>query len=265
MFYGGSLWIQTKPQYLSMGHFLLKELFPFSDQSNRINWLINFGHILCGTFIHSMIKNGKTYLKKEKDLRETSDFHYALNHLYRIFFYDCPPLQKKMHHPLTNQCIDFAKSDRAKWRLSFHEALRKKRKVALRLGVMDEANCSWTIIPSKIKLLYQHKITIDDLTENDYVLTTHQKGVDMRIGIDIASVAYKKQASKMVLISGDSDFVPAAKLARREGVDFILDPMHASIKSDLHEHIDGKHTVFPKPAPKNKNKSDKTTTPSASQ
>ena len=24
------------------------------------------------------------------------DFHYAMEHLYRIFFYDCPPLQKKM-------------------------------------------------------------------------------------------------------------------------------------------------------------------------
>ena len=45
-------------------------------------------------------------------------------------------------------------------------------------------------------------------------------------------------------------FVPAAKLARREGVDFTLDPMHASIKSDLHEHIDGKRTVFPKPLSK---------------
>ena len=189
-----------------------------------------------------------TLSKNEKDRRDTADFHYALDHLYRIFFYDCPPLQKKMHHPLTNNCIDFAKSDRAKWRLAFHEALREKRKVALRLGVMDESNCNWTIIPSKIKLLYQHKITIDDLEENDYILTTHQKGVDMRIGIDIASVAYKKQVSRIVLISGDSDFVPAAKLARREGVDFILDPMHAAIKSDLHEHIDGKHTVFPKPA-----------------
>lgn len=183
----------------------------------------------------------------EKDLRDTSDFHYALDHLYRIFFYDCPPLQKKMHHPLTNKCIDFAKSDRALWRLTFHEALRKKRKVALRLGSMDESNCNWTIIPSKIKLLYQHKITIDDLEEKDYVLTTHQKGVDMRIGIDIASLAYKKQVSRIILISGDSDFVPAAKLARREGVDFILDPMHAAIKADLHEHIDGKHTVFPNP------------------
>ena len=68
----------------------------------------------------------------------------------------------------------------------------------------------------------------------------------MRIGIDIASVAYKHQATTIVLISGDSDFVPAAKLARREGIDFILDPMHATIKPDLHEHIDGKKTVFPK-------------------
>lgn len=43
----------------------------------------------------------------------------------------------------------------------------------------------------------------------------------------------------MILISGDSDFVPAAKLARREGIDFILDPMGASISPDLSEHIDG--------------------------
>ena len=61
----------------------------------------------------------------------------------------------------------------------------------------------------------------------------------MRIGIDIASMTYKKQVSQIILISGDSDFVPAAKLARREGVDFILDPMWASIKPDLYEHIDG--------------------------
>ncbi len=47
----------------------------------------------------------------------------------------------------------------------------------------------------------------------------------MRIGLDIASLAYKKQIDQIILIAGDSDFVPAAKLARREGIDFILDPM----------------------------------------
>ena len=80
---------------------------------------------------------------------------------------------------------------------------------------------------------------IEDLTEADFDFNSRQKGVDMKIGVDIASLAYKKQVDQIILIAGDSDFVPAAKLARREGIDFILDPMGAHIKDDLFEHIDG--------------------------
>ena len=69
----------------------------------------------------------------------------------------------------------------------------------------------------------------------------------MRLGLDIASLAFKQQVSQMVLISGDADFVPAAKLARREGVDFILDPMWSTIRPDLYEHIDGLRSVCPRP------------------
>ena len=64
----------------------------------------------------------------------------------------------------------------------------------------------------------------------------------MRIGLDIASLAYKHQVDKIVLIAGDSDFVPAAKLARREGIDFILDPLGGNIKDSLSLHIDGLRT-----------------------
>lgn len=49
-----------------------------------------------------------------------------------------------------------------------------------------------------------------------------------------------------MLIAGDSDFVPAAKVARREGIDFILDPMFNNINKDLQEHIDGLRSK-PKP------------------
>ena len=42
-------------------------------------------------------------------------------------------------------------------------------------------------------------------------------------------MAYKHQVDQIVLISGDSDFVSAAKLARREGIDFVLDPLGAPI------------------------------------
>ena len=85
-------------------------------------------------------------------------------------------------------------------------------------------------------------IKFEDLEEKDCILQIEQKGVDMRIGLDIASLAYKKQVDQIVLISGDSDFVSAAKLARREGIDFILDPLGAPVKPDLFEHIDGLRT-----------------------
>lgn len=64
----------------------------------------------------------------------------------------------------------------------------------------------------------------------------------MKFGLDIASLSYKKQVSQIVLIVGDSDFLPVAKIARREGIDFILAPMFNPIKDSLNEHIDGIHT-----------------------
>ncbi|MFP7365047.1 NYN domain-containing protein [Corynebacterium callunae] len=78
-----------------------------------------------------------------------------------------------------------------------------------------------------------------DLTEGDFALDITQKGVDMRIGLDIASLAERKTVNQIVMITGDSDFVPAAKHARREGIDFILGPMWADIARSLSEHVDG--------------------------
>ncbi len=86
----------------------------------------------------------------------------------------------------------------------------------------------------------------NSLTEEDFMFVAQQKGVDMRIGIDISSLAFKKQVDQIILIAGDSDFVPAAKLARREGIDFILDPMWADIKEDLFEHSDGRRSQWKK-------------------
>ena len=61
----------------------------------------------------------------------------------------------------------------------------------------------------------------------------------MRIGIEFASITLRRHAEFIVLVSGDADFVPAAKMARREGIQFILDPPRQDISSDHYEHIDG--------------------------
>ncbi len=166
--------------------------------------------------------------------------------LYRIFVYDCPPLQKKVHYPVSKKALDFKKSDAASFRLKFHDELKKLRKVALRLGQLHDGE-GWQIKPSVTKDLLAQRRSFPELGDDDFVYEVRQKGVDMKIGLDIASIAYKHLVDQMVLISGDADFVPAAKLARREGIDFILDPMWHTIHDDLHEHIDGLKSLCPRP------------------
>ena len=45
-----------------------------------------------------------------------------------------------------------------------------------------------------------------------------QKRVDLLIGLDIASLAAKKQITHAALLSGDSDLLPAVEAAQNEGV-----------------------------------------------
>lgn len=204
--------------------------------------------------------------------------------VYRIFYYDAVPYDGKAHHPIDNRSIDFAKSDVARQRLALFDCLRKQRKVALRLGKVNRDH-DWAIHPSLTKRLLRTRdalnalsrlpaissdarsaapatlsLSVDEhrdllalrdawqgIDRNSVALGLRQKGVDMRIGIDIASLALKKQADTIVLVAGDSDFVPAAKLARREGIDFILDPLWQHINADLFEHIDGLQSGLSRP------------------
>jgi len=171
--------------------------------------------------------------------------HVSDEELYRILAYDCSPLDKKSQHPLTGKPVDFSKIKGSVFRSELHKHLKKQRKVALRLGYLRGHN--WVIKPDATKNLLNGKLTVAALKNNDVEFDINQKGVDMKIGLDIASLAYKKMVRKIILVSGDGDFVPAAKLARREGIDVVLDPMWAHIGDSLHEHIDGLHSMSPKP------------------
>lgn len=219
-----------------------------------------------------------------KKLVGTSDSRWQ-QHVYRIFFYDAEPYDGKSHHPIHNRSIDFAKSDVANDRRALFELLRKERKLALRLGKVTREH-DWALSPVLTKKLLRSRQWVSALTRlgnlpepgtdpspatlsltSDEVRSLiglrdlwqsldggsvqyglRQKGVDMRIGIDISSLTLKKQADTIVLVSGDSDFVPAAKLARREGMEFILDPLWQNVNDDLFEHIDGLQSGLMRPA-----------------
>ncbi len=218
----------TKTAILVDGAFYLKRakfLFGEKSPAERADEL----YMYCTRHIH-----GKNKTDSDKEL-------------YRIFFYDCPPSKKTIYNPLTQKSVDLEKSQQYKWATEFHKAVVTKRKTALRLGELLESSAGYVLKPESTKKLLRKTITVDDLTMDDFTIDIAQKGVDMRIGLDIASLAQKKLVDQIILIAGDSDFVPAAKYARREGIDFILDPMWHTIKDSLNEHIDGLQSRVGKP------------------
>lgn len=65
-----------------------------------------------------------------------------------------------------------------------------------------------------------------------------QKGVDICIGLDMAWIALKRMVDMLVLVTGDSDFVPVMKFARREGMRVYLETLGHPVKRELRAHAD---------------------------
>ena len=97
----------------------------------------------------------------------------------------------------------------------------------------------WKLSDYALDDLRKGKKKWEDLTNNDWYYDITQKSVDVKLGMDITILSYENLVDVIVLIAGDSDFVPAAKQARIKGVGFILNPLRNNISPDLAEHIDG--------------------------
>ena len=172
----------------------------------------------------------------------------SLRLLYRSFYYDALPYTGKGHTPVGKYAIDYSKTPEAIFRKKLFDSLRGQPNLAVRLGeVRKNRDSSWILKARPQKRLLNGDIPVSALTDNDFAPALRQKGVDMRVGIDIVSITLKRQAKIIILVSGDADFVPAARFARREGVQFILDPLWQDISTDLFEHIDGLRSGFPRP------------------
>lgn len=130
-------------------------------------------------------KSGKkTALTIANDLYTISHSHVGKNnYLYRIFYYDCVPFAKKIHNPVSNKCIDFSKTEEAIRRSELINELKKKRKVALRLGNIKESK-RWLFYDNTMRKLLKKEISLDDINADDVYYELRQKGIDMKIGVD---------------------------------------------------------------------------------
>lgn len=196
-----------------------------------------------GGFIRKKLKQKLSRHPTTDDIEQhclnlLNDQRFKNDFLFRVFYYDCPPLDREINHPVTGKKSQLHQSTTASYIKSLIDQLKLKENFAVRLGTlvihgwklgeMAQKNFS-----SKIKdgqLILSH---------SDFVPNISQKGVDMKIGLDIALLATKRLVNKVILITGDSDFIPAMKLARREGIKVYLDTMEHSVFVSLKEHADG--------------------------
>lgn len=159
--------------------------------------------------------------------------------LFRIYCYYCPPYGETETHPLTGKQTDFSQTSTYLNKQNLIRELKVADNVAFRGGVLSFDG--WVVKKRAAKEITK---TGRGMQKGDFAPDLTQKRVDMKIGLDVAWLSSKSIVERIILVTGDSDFVPAMKFARREGVQVILVTMgHKQIKQELRVHADELRSV----------------------
>ena len=157
---------------------------------------------------------------------------------FRIYYYDCPPYEKTLRNPLDPaNPVDFSQSRTAQRNAQLQHDLAGLNLVAFRRGELGYEG--WGISRNSERRLLDTPDAPDPITAADLTPRFRQKTVDMKIGLDVAWLSSKNIVDRIILVTGDLDFVPAMKFARREGTQVVLVTMgSALVKRALKEHSD---------------------------
>ena len=153
-----------------------------------------------------------------KKIDQIKEHEFLRDHeLLRIYFYHAAPATHTLKNPISGQEIDLSKSPIYRYNESLIQSLETQPDMAVRLGVVSVNG--WMVGERAFNDMIQQPRQIE---ERDLVPNIGQKGVDLRIALDISRLALRSIVDTMVVVTGDSDFVPAFKFARREGLRIYL-------------------------------------------
>ena len=106
--------------------------------------------------------------------------------LFRVYYYDCPPHDKKLRNPVSGQYVNFKQTPTYHRKTLLQRELRLKDHVAYREGVLSVIG--WSLKREAYRDLLKNPRQI---TESDLGPNIKQKTIDMKIGLDIAWLAGK--------------------------------------------------------------------------
>ena len=129
--------------------------------------------------------------------------------IHRIMYYDCAPYNGSAILPVSGHRKQFSNSDEWLKKLSYKDLF------SVRLGVLKFRG----FVLNNNKIPYTPG---QPLTDADFHADFEQKGVDMRIGIDMANQSSNRSVELIALATNDTDCIPAMKHARRSGLQVAL-------------------------------------------
>jgi uncharacterized LabA/DUF88 family protein len=146
-------------------------------------------------------------------------------YLFRIMYYDAPRYSGNVRLPVSGAMKTYRANDR------WLSDLAKLNRFAVRKGNLAFRGWKPKVLPVSGAIM----------TDADFAPIFEQKGVDMRIGLDIATFAERRSVERIIVVSGDTDMVPALKQARKSGLEVATiqlpspaNPLHDVLK----EHSD---------------------------
>jgi len=167
-------------------------------------------------------------LKYEPDLIEAVALACVLpdEELFRILYYDCDPFNGTAKLPLSGTIKTFSGSP---W---LHE-LERRDLFAVRRGALKFRG--WDLVDKKRPAK----------TDADFGPRFEQKGVDMRIGLDIANYSVNRIVDRLAVLTADTDMIPAFKFARQSGLQVAIISMDGCRPptGELIAHADYRRTV----------------------
>jgi len=189
--------------------------------------LVDGGHLrVCAKNI------GKTYDNPLIENFSNACF-VADEYLFRIFYYDSPLYRGRVKYPVSGNETTFQSND------NWLNDLAKLERFAVRRGTLGFRGWKPKNIP----------IAGVNLTDSDFTPIFEQKGVDMRIGLDIATFAERQSVDRILLVSADTDMIPAMKQARKSGIEVGLiqiPPPAYELHPTLKAHSDFvRHVAWP--------------------
>lgn len=168
--------------------------------SKKITILIDGGHL-------------RSYLRKankpiEADYIEKIGLASALanEEIIRILYYDCALFNGTTRLPVSRVIQTHNQTTPYLYNLAQKDLFAVRRGVLKFRGYVIKKNHQPSNPP----------------VDNDFVPKFQQKGVDMRIGLDMATIAANRSVDLIAVMTNDTDCIPAMKLVRRAGIQVAL-------------------------------------------